>query len=189
MKNNPKIVIGFTGLMGSGKGLAVAYLAKKHGFISDALSNRVKEEILRKGEEINRLTLPITAGELREKYGPQVLAEKTWEKIIRENPQKVAIDGIRSPEEVEFFKNQPNFYLIALSAPQKLRFERLAKRIVPGRKEPTTWKEFLAAEKRDSQYGMNIPACIKLADFKIINEGTEEKLYQQLDKILSSLLS
>lgn len=187
MNKQPKIIIGFTGLMGSGKGVSVDYLVKKHGFVADALSNRITEEIIKKGEEVNRITLPQTAGELRQKFGPEVLAERTWGKIMAENPNRVALDGIRSIEETNFLKKLPNFYLIAIVVDQKLRFERLTKRIVPGRTEPQTWEEFLAAEERDTKYGMNIPGSMKLADFQITNEGTEKEFFQKLDKILVNL--
>ncbi len=186
---SPKIIIGFTGLMGSGKGMAVSYLVEKYGFKADALSNRVKEEVLKKGEEVNRITLPETAGYLRKKFDPDILAKKTWEKMIQEKPDMVALDGIRSVEETNFFKKLPNFYLVAIEANQKLRFERLTKRVVPGRTEPQTWAEFLAAEQRDRNFGMNIPGSIKLADFHIINEGTAKDLYQELDKVLEKILS
>ncbi len=106
---------------------------------------------------------------------------------MEENPDKIALDGIRSIEEANFFKKLPNFYLIAIEADQKLRFDRLVKRIMPGRSEPQTWEEFLAAEERDRNYGMNIQGSMKLADFHITNEGTENELFQSLDKILSNL--
>lgn len=185
--NNLEIVIGFTGLMGSGKGIASDYLVEKHGFIADALSNRIKEEILKNKEEINRETLPKTAGYLREKFGPEVLAKKTWEKIMGENHEKVVLDGIRSIEETNYLKKIPNFYLIAINANQKLRFERLTKRIIPGRTEPQTWEEFLEAEERDNNYGMNIPGSMKMADFTITNEGTEKEFFQKLDEVLSKM--
>lgn len=187
MENNLKIIIGFTGLMGSGKGFAVKYLVDKYGFVADALSNRVKEEIIKQGKEINRITLPETAGYLREKFGSVVLAKRTWEKIKEDNPEKVALDGIRSVEEVNFLKTLPNFYLIAIEASQKLRFERLKNRVVPGRTEPQTWEEFLQAEERDRNFGMSIDKSVNLADFHIKNEGTADELYKQLNQILSNL--
>lgn len=189
MENLPKIIIGFTGFMGSGKGFAVNYLVDKYSFVADALSNRVREEILKKGEEVNRKTLPETAGYLRKKYGPEVLAERTWEKIKEDNPKKVVLDGIRSVEEVNFLKTLPNFYLIAIEANQKLRFERLKNRVVPGRVEPQTWEEFLQAEERDRNFGMSIDKSIVLADFHVKNEGTSDELYKQLDKALAQLAS
>ncbi len=88
MNKQPKIIIGFTGLMGSGKGMAVNYLVKKYGFIADALSNRIKDEIIRKGGEVNRLTLPQTAGDLRKQFGPEVLAKKNLGKNHGRKPRQ-----------------------------------------------------------------------------------------------------
>lgn len=181
-------IIGFAGKNCSGKGEAVKYLTEKYNFIAASLSDRIRDEIRRKGEEITRETLQQTAGDLRKEFGPYVLAKRTWEKISEQNIEKTVIDSIRSSEEVEFFKKLPNFYLIAIEANPKLRFERMIKRANRGHTDPKTWEEFVEEEVRDDTGdGRDIEACIKMADFQITNEGTEQELFESLDKILSNL--
>lgn len=78
---------------------------------------------------------------------------------------------------------------IDVNASQKLRFERLSQRQIPGRVENKTWEDFIKSEERDLvSDGRNMPATIELADFHIKNEGTKEELYQELDKVLKKLL-
>jgi dephospho-CoA kinase len=188
MKKNPKIIIGFVGKMCSGKGEAIKYLVEKYEFTVSSCSDRVREEIRRSGREITRDNLHQTAGNLRKEFGAQVLAERTWEQILGQKTERAAIDSIRAIEEVEFLKTLPNFYLIALEANQKLRFERITKRVISGQADPTTWEAFVKSEERDNTGdGRNIEACIKLADFHIKNETTKNELYSQLDKIMSNL--
>ena len=91
--------------------------------------------------------------------------------------------------EIEFLKKLPNFHLIALEANQEIRFKRTVQRVKDeGRVDAVTWEEFMAAEERDTRFGMNVQACIDEADYHIKNEGTKEELFQELDKILKSIL-
>lgn len=182
------IIIGFAGKNCSGKGEAVKYLVEKYNFTASSLSDRIRDEIKRKGEEITRETLQQIAGDLRKEFGPQVLAKRTWGKIVSKKIEKAVIDSIRSPEEVEFFKKLPNFYLISIEANPKLRFQRMIGRGNRGHTDPKTWEEFVKSEERDDTGdGRNIEACIKMSDFQITNEGTEQELFKSLDKILSNL--
>lgn len=184
----PKIVLGFVGKICAGKGVSIEYLVKNHNFIASSCSDRIREEIRRKGEEINRKNLQQTSWDLKQKFGPTVLAKKTWQNLIDQEMEKVAIDSIRATEEVRYLKLKPNFYLVAIEANQRLRFERLLKRHIKGQKEPTTWEEFVKVEKRDNTGdGRNIQGCINLADFKIVNEGTFKDLYQNLEEILKKI--
>lgn len=184
-----KIIIGFAGKNCSGKGEAVKYLTTKYNFIARSLSDVIRDEIRKKGEEITRENLQQTAGEMRKEFGPLVLAKRTWEKITEQNVEKAIIDSIRSEAEVEFFKKLPNFYLIALVANPKLRFERMVKRKIPQQSDPKTWEEFVTEEKRDDTGdGRNIDICIEKADFHITNEGTQQEFFQKIDEILAKLI-
>lgn len=181
-----KVVIGFVGKFGVGKGLAIDYLKNKHEFYASSCSDRIREEILRNNKEVTRENLQTTAGKLRKEFGSTVLAERTWKYIEESNNRKTVIDSIRSVEEVEYLKKQPNFYLISLDAPQRLRFERMVSRNNPG--DPKTWEDFLQVEARDdNKDGRSIDEAMDLADSQIINEGSEEELYKSLDKILTKI--
>lgn len=183
-QNNLKIVLGFVGKMYAGKGVATSYLKENHGFYFSSCSDRIREEIRSQGKEITRENLQMTAGNLRQEFGPAVLAERTWEQVVNSKAEKAVIDSIRGKEEAEFFKEKPGFILVAVLADPKTRFKRIAiqKRETD---DPITWEDFLKTEERDAnQEGRNIDACIDLSDFQIENNGSIEKFHQKIEELL-----
>lgn len=185
--NQPKIVLGLTGKFCAGKGAVANYLVDQHGFLTASFSDRIREEIINKGQEVTRENLQGTAGKMRQKYGPMILAERTMEHIEKLGAEKAVVETIRSTAEVEFLKKYPNFFLVAVDADAKIRFERMKDR--KREKDPQTWEEFLAFDERDiHQDGRNIDECIKMADFVLINEGTPEELEEKVAEMLKKLV-
>lgn len=183
----PKIIIGFVGKLCAGKGFAISYLVEKHGFISSSCSDRIREEIRKNGDEVTRERLQETGGKLRQEFGPSVLAKKTIDDLSQKGVEKAVVDSIRATEEVELLKTIPNFYLIAVNADTKLRFDRMIAR-KRGESDPITFEEFQKTEERDLKGdGRDIEGCINMADFQIQNNGTEEELYQKLEEVLQKI--
>jgi len=177
-----KVIIGLTGPIAGGKGIIAGFLKKKRFFYSST-SERVREECRKRGIEITRDSLQDTADELRRKFGPEVLAKRTWE-IVKKYPLAV-VDSIRGIAEVDFLKAKPNFYLIGVIAPRRTRFKRVAAR---GREsDPITWKEFLASDKKDfksgqGKFGRDITACLKKTDLVFNNNVTVKQLEEKVEK-------
>lgn len=185
-RKKPEVILGFVGKLCAGKGVSTAFLVEKYGFYYSSCSDRIREEILKRGEEITREKLQEVGGELRQKFGPAVLAKRTWIDICRSEAKKAVVDSIRGKEEVEFLKTIPGFYLVAIEADPRTRFKRMVERGI--KSDPLTWEEFLRTESRDvSQDGRNIEACIEMADFKVENNGTIEELQKKIEKILKSI--
>ena len=84
------------GNISAGKGLAIDYLVNNHGFTSVSNSDQIREEILKRDLEINRVNLAEVAGDLREKFGADILAKRAWEKICDLGVDKVVFDAIRT---------------------------------------------------------------------------------------------
>ena len=182
-KEKKKIIFGFVGLPCAGKGTVIDYLVKKHGFFYSSTSDEIREEIRRHGQEITRDNLQKTAGEMRQKYGPDIWARRAWEKVLNSGQNKAVVDAIRAVEEVEFLKKQPGFRLVAVLASPKIRFQRMTKRDREG--DPKTWEEFLKMEERDKNAeGRNIDDCLAMADFELENNGTIEELEKQIESVL-----
>ncbi len=174
------LLIGLTGTNSAGKGKAAAYLQKK-GYIYFSLSDLIREELMREGQDISRNNLIKKGNELRKKFGPDILARLVMKKV----KDKAVIDSIRNPAEVIFLRNQKNFILLAIDAPVKLRYERAKKR---GRNESaSSLKEFMKKEKEEmtiSKKEQQIHRCMKMADAIIINDSTLEEFYQKLEEWL-----
>lgn len=183
-----KLIIGVTGPMGGGKGTVVDILREK-GFFGTSLSDRIREEITRRGQKIIRERLQDVADELRRKFGPNVLAMRTWKLVMKQN-KNAAIDSIRSFGEVVFFKEKPNFFLIGVTAPRELRYQRVKERIRDG--EPLSYEEFSRLDEKDfksgeGDEGRDIQECLDKADFLIENTGSLEELREKVDTLLKSI--
>lgn len=180
--------LGFTGPNASGKGEAIKYLVEKHKFVSYSLSDILRSELKVRGLEINRDNLISIGNELRQKYGPGVLAKLIIEKI--KNMPQAVIDSIRNPSEIEELrKNLRDFKLIGINADIKIRYERAKKRGREGEKE-ISFEEFVAKEEKEnsnSQTSQQLLKCFEMADIKIDNSGTIEELYNKIEKILNDL--
>lgn len=190
-KERKKIVLGLVSPISAGKGTVISFLQKR-GFFCLSLSDRIREEIVRRDQEITRERLLEVADQLRRSYGPDVLARRTWQIAQDQKNPQVAIDSIRGIAEVNFFKNQPDFFLIGLRASQKQRFLWAKKRGREG--EPLTFEEFVQVDKKDffsgdGQTGRNIPACLEKADFLIDNDGTIAQLEEKVEKILRKIFA
>jgi len=185
-----KIIIGLTGPMAGGKGIVAEYL-KGNGFYYSSTSDRIREECRKRKMEINRDNLQDIGDELRRKFGPEVLAKRTW-KMVEKYPLAV-IDSIRGIAEVDFLKTKPNFYLIGVTAPRKIRCQRLIAR-QRELEDPITWKEFLFYDKKDfksgqGKFGRNITACLSKTDLLLHNNQKVKDLEKKVEKWLVSLNS
>ncbi|MFB0564981.1 MAG: AAA family ATPase [Candidatus Aminicenantaceae bacterium] len=173
-------LIGLTGTNGAGKGVVAAYLVKK-GFSYFSLSDLIRDEVRKKGEEVSRNNLIKMGNHLREKFGADILARLVKKRI----KGKAVIDSIRNPKEVEFFRRQKDFILVAVDAPVKVRYKRAKRR---GREESASnYQEFIRKEQEEmtnSEKGQQLHNCMNMADVTIINDGTLEDLHQKVEALL-----
>jgi len=182
------MIIGITGKNGSGKTAVSEYL-KSRGFEYHSLSDAIREEIRKRELQITREVLIEVGNELREKFGPGVLAERLLPCLERD--QNYVIDSIRNPQEVDALKKRSDFTLLALEAEQATRFER--SRIRGRENAAQTLKQF--AEEEARELDSNNPASQQLnatrqkADLVITNNGTLEELHRRLDAVLPPLMS
>jgi len=70
-------LIGLTGTNGAGKGEAAAFL-RSLGYAYHSLSDILREELLARGLEASRDNLIAVGNELRETFGPDILAGGRW---------------------------------------------------------------------------------------------------------------
>jgi dephospho-CoA kinase len=178
------MIIGLTGTNASGKTSVVNYLVSK-GFNYFSLSDVIRDELTERGLDHSRENLRIVGNDLRKKYGASILAIRICQKISSGN---TVIDSIRNTSEVKTLRELNQFTFIAVDASIEVRFERAKKR---GRLESAaTLDEFREAEDKEKSQdttAQNLDQCIKLADYRINNEGQPEQLYLEIDNILTKL--
>src|SRR5262249_2081241 len=100
------------------------------------------------------------------------------------------VDSIRNPSEVETLRATNNFKLIRVVAPIELRFERLTARGREG--DPTSFERFRELEEREMEgdyTSQNLLRVETMADEEVVNDGSLERLYQQVDRLIPKLMT
>jgi len=178
-----RLLILLVGMPGSGKSVFTR-AAREAGIPAVSMGDVVRLEATKRGLGVSNETLAQLSVELRATYGPDVIARRAADRL----PEKpvVVIDGVRSLDEVEYFRAiSEKTIIVAIHSSPARRFERLLKR---GRvDDPRSWDEFKARDRRELAFG--IGDVIALSDIMIVNEeeGIEafrRKCRMVLDKIL-----
>jgi len=185
-----KIIIGITGTLGAGKGEIVNYLVKKRGFEHFSVRKFLIKEIKKRTLPINRNNMRLIANEIRAQKGSGYIVEKLYQEALKDKTNSV-IESIRTPGEVNTLLDKGSFYLFAVVADPKIRFERIKKR--GSETDEVTYDEFIAAEKMEINNSdptkQNLTKCINMANYKFENNGTFKNLYKQVDNALDNILT
>jgi len=185
MKKN--IILGITGTLGAGKGTIASYLKRK-GFTHYSVRNFLIKEIKKRGMPINRKSMAIVGNELRKKNSPSFLVEQLYKQAKKEGGNCI-IESIRTEGEIRALRKKGRFYLLAVDADPKIRYERIIKR--GSETDNVSYKEFLENEQKEMVSNdpakQNINKCIKMADYKILNNGSFNELYQKIEVFLNKI--
>lgn len=175
-------IMGVSGLPGSGKSL-VSDMATERGAIVVSMGDIVREEAKKRGEGSKE-----TAVNLRKEFGEYIISELTIKKIKKleeeGNDNPIIVEGIRSPHEVEMFKeNFDEFIILSVFTNPTLRFERLAKRMRED--DSTDLAEFQRRDRNELNFG--IGTVIALSDKIIINESDFESYKEKISEFLDEM--
>ncbi len=184
------IIIGITGTLGSGKGTVVKYLQDKYGFKHYSARDFISEEIIRRNMPTTRENMRSVANELRATHGTSYVAEQLYARAAAEGGNAV-IESLRSTGEILALRNKPqSFFLLAVDADQKIRYERILLR--KSSTDNISFEKFLEDEEKEmndiNPSGMNIAQCMKMADGSVRNDGDIEDFYAQIDRVIAPLL-
>lgn len=179
-------VIGVVGLQASGK-TEVAKRMMQLGASRVRMGDVVWNEVKNRGLKVSEEKVAEVANELREKEGPAAIAKRCIP-LIREKGKEsktVIVDGIRSDSEVEVFEDafDENFSLISVEAAEDTRYNRVESR---GREDDIGgWEAFRAKDERELGWGMG--EAMEMSDFKIINEGSLEDLWDKATEVFEEI--
>lgn len=182
------MIIGLTGRNASGKTEVANYL-KRRGFQYFSLSDAIRDEIKRRGQEITRDVLIEIGNELRTRFGPGILAERIAEQLRQDC--NYVVDSIRNPAEVEVLRKRKDFRLLAVKADQGLRFERSRAR---GREGATqSFEQFVSEETREldshDPASQQLIATERLADIFVLNNSSLEDLRREMDELMARIMA
>ena len=182
------MIIGITGTLAAGKGEVVEFLKQKE-FKHYSVREFLTQEINERGLAVNRDNMVLVGNQLREMHSPSYIAEKLYEEAKKENADCI-IESLRTVGEINALRKKGKFFLLAIDANQGIRYVRSQ-----GRKSETdkiSFEKFKEDEEKEmfssDPNKQNISECIKLADFKIENNGTLEELNNKLEKIFEKII-
>lgn len=179
------IILGLVGEMAAGKTTVTNYLKEKHGAVTFRFSDMLRDILQRIHVEPLRNNLQSLSTFLRQTYGEDIMS-----KTIALDVQKVSVpliitEGIRRPTDIVYLKKLPGFYVIAINANERARFERITQRSENPDDQKKTWKQFQLDGKQESE--QKIKEIAAEANFKIDNNSIIPKLYEQIDFILTKI--
>lgn len=181
-----KIILGFSGLMASGKDASKKYLETKYNAKSFRFSTVMRELLERLNLEINRPNLVSISYSLRQAFGEDLFS-KVMAKDVNAAPEEiVVIDGIRRLTDIQYLKDLPGFHLISIEADPKIRYDRAVARNENVGDAEKTFEQFLLDHKQ-METEASIPSVMEKAQIIINNNGTIEELYAQIDKIIAAI--
>lgn len=181
-------ILAIVGMSGSGKSIAVNYLASQ-GFPKVHFGNMIYREMAKrdiertpdgKSEKAFREMIRETEG--KDWVAKQAIAETR--DLIAAGQKRIVLDGLYSWTEYRAFLHEfpGTLTLVAVLTPKKLRYSRVANR--PDR-------PFDANAIRERDYGeienMEKGGPIAMADYFILNDGSVEDLQAHLQTILREI--
>ena len=182
------IIFGITGTLGAGKGTIVEYLTSKYNFEHYSVRAFLVERIEEKGLPVNRDSMVVVANELRASQSPSYIIDELHKKAV-ESGKNCIIESIRTPGEVDSLRKKENFWLIAVDADPKVRYERITAR--KSETDNVSFDAFVENEKREMTSSdpnkQNLSKCIEMADFVIDNSGSLFDLQQKVEDVLKKI--
>lgn len=175
-----KEVIGVIGTIGAGKDEAGNYIAQKLGIPVFQISSPLKQICAETGVEPTRENLIALGTKLASDHHDGYLAEYILERM----PERAVITGMRQLGQIEALQAAAKLALLSVDADPSIRFERVQKSKKLG--EAATLTEFIERERMEnsSPNAQRLFECMKLAQYHVLNEGSLDELYSQLDGII-----
>ncbi len=182
-----KIIIGMIGEPAGGKGSVSNIIIKKYKTSHIATSDILKKILNSLHLEFSRENLTKLALQLKQTFGNPILMKALVEEVKEMDNNLVIVDGFRMPGDPEYFKEKygENFYLIYVTADQKIRYERSVKRGEKAGESTTSFEEFQENERKGTE--SSISEVAKNADFKIVNNGNEKELEKQVLELMGKI--
>jgi len=178
-----KRIIGFVGKQGAGKDTCTDYLREKYGATIFKFSTPMKDCLERLNLPATRENLILFSKVTRETFGQDLYAKIMALDATNADDTLITINNIRRSGDISALKNMPEFTLIAIDAPARIRYGRILVRKEKEDENNMTWEQFEAYERAETE--STIPEVMAQAVSTIDNSGTLEELRVRLDEIMN----
>ncbi len=182
-----KIILGLVGPIASGKGTVKKYIEDQYQAKDCRFSTILRDVLTRIETPINRENLQKVSTVLRQTFGEDLLARVIVGDAKNLEAEIVVIDGVRRLADIKYLKDMSNFYLVAIDALPKIRYERLVSRRENEGDEDKSYEQFLADHEAEAD--REVPIVMKETNLTIDNSFGLDSLYSQVDKVVNSLLA
>ena len=180
-----KIILGLVGPLASGKGTMKKYIVEKYSGEECRFSTILRDILNRVNVSISRENLQNLSTILRQNFGEDVLAKAITKDAQNFTADIVVVDGVRRMTDIAYLTEALNFYLVAVDAETKTRYERLKMRNENAGDDQKTYEQFLSDQEAEAE--KEIPLVMNRANFHIVNNGNLLALYAQIDEIISQV--
>jgi dephospho-CoA kinase len=130
----------------------------------------------------------LVANDLRANHTPSYIAEQLLAQAELSGGHCI-IESIRTVGEVTALRKKGGFYLFAVDADPKLRYQRIVER--GSETDKISYETFIENEQREmtstDPNKQNLAACQALADYKFDNNHSFEELYKQVEEVLGKI--
>ena len=159
-----RLIVCVTGMAGAGKSTAANAIAGI-GFTLVNMGDVIREEATKRRLDPTDANVGSLMLELRRVNGARAVAELCIDKIETIEDRYVVVDGVRSLDEVETFRERGRVLLVAAHASPARRYEYLRSRGRPD--APRDWDDFRVRDGRELSVGVG--ATVALADEVVPN--------------------
>ncbi len=177
--------LALVGMPGAGKTLCAKHL-EQQGYFQFRFGGIIVDEVKRRGMTVRPENERIVREDLRQAHGMDAIARLALPRLKEALTVHtcIIIDGLYSFSEYKLLRTElgKDMVVVAIAAPRRLRYERLANRdvrpLTPDEAQQRDWQEIETIEKGGP---------IAIADYTLVNDGEPEQLLDKLDTLLNQL--
>ena len=186
MKEDNTKILAFVGMAGAGKSSAIEHITAK-GFPKVYFGGVIYDAMHEAGIEITPESQQVFREQIRKQEGNDFVVKRIIaqiHKLINSGQRQILADGLYSWTEYKAMKHEfpGELVIIAIVAPKRLRYHRLAQRPV----RPFTGAEAIERDYTEIE-NLEKGGPIAIADHYIINNGDISDLYKKVDTILDEV--
>ena len=180
--SSQRLLLLITGMAGSGK-TTLSNMLRENGYSVFTRGVVIRHVVWMRNQPPTPANLGNLAEQIRKTGGDAAVARKCIPLIIGEPNNRVALDGVRSLDEVYALQEAFTTSLVAVHASPESRYQRLKGR---GRSDdPSNRQIFRARDHRELGFGMG--DAIALSDYIILNDDGLDNLERELDKLVRKI--